>query len=204
MLQQGSVVQTLDVIRGSLCPGDSFAAHEVPLDAMMESLGPHRNKWPWRQCQDDWERSTICVFLLTFSWGWLIQEVADEKQKMQLRELAVADFTLRSKWLICSSREVQNDLWLVTCFAQAASASFGIWNSFVEAQVVSAWYTSEAAEQPELFVVWRLLLPLKVQSVLQAGVTENVSLPFLCLDFCVAHGNTKCSLSTWLKIRSPF
>lgn len=41
MLQQGSVVQTLDVIRGSLCPGDSFAAHEVPLDAMMESLG-HR------------------------------------------------------------------------------------------------------------------------------------------------------------------
>eukprot|EP00434_Breviolum_minutum_P008113 symbB.v1.2.007151.t4/scaffold435.1/size205859/26 len=38
MLQQGSVVQTLDVIRGSLCPGDSFAAHEVPLDAMMELL----------------------------------------------------------------------------------------------------------------------------------------------------------------------
>lgn len=147
----------------------------------------------------------LCVFvLLTFSWGWLIQEVADEKQKMQLRELAVADFTLRSKWLICSSREVQNDLWLVTCFAQAASASSGIWNSFVEAHIVSAWYTSEAAEQPELFVVWRLLLPLKVQSVLQAGVTENVSLPFLCLGFCVAHSNTRCPLSMWFKIRSPF
>lgn len=33
----GSVVQTLDVIR-ELCPGDVFAAHEVPLDAMMQPL----------------------------------------------------------------------------------------------------------------------------------------------------------------------
>ena len=30
-------MQTLDVIR-ELCPGDAFAAHEVPLDAMMELL----------------------------------------------------------------------------------------------------------------------------------------------------------------------
>ena len=42
LFDRGSVVQNLDVIRGSLCPGDMFAAHEVPLDAMMESLGPHR------------------------------------------------------------------------------------------------------------------------------------------------------------------
>lgn len=38
LLRGGSVVQTLDVIR-DLCPGDpAYAAHEVPLDAMMAEL----------------------------------------------------------------------------------------------------------------------------------------------------------------------
>ena len=149
------------------------------------------------------QKTFVCFCWLFLEVGsfkkWLMRNKKCSSQSLQL----LISRCVANGWYAIS-REVQNDLWLVTCFAQAASASFGIWNSFVEAQVVSAWYTSEAAEQPELCVVWRLLLPLKVQSVLQAGVTENVSLPFLCLGFCVAHSNTRCPLSMWFKIRSPF
>jgi len=51
----GSVVQTLDVIRE--LHGDAFAAHEVPLDAMMESLGK-----TWLNRIEKWNRSVRSVF----------------------------------------------------------------------------------------------------------------------------------------------